>query len=467
MRLVLVAVLIAFNILTAGCHSSDPPRQPNILFIVVDTLRRDHVGVYGRDDVTTPFLDSVAGRSVVFRNAYAQSSWTSPSVATMLTSRYPSQHGIAAWGSVLSQEERTIGEILRDGGYATGGFVANILLSDKAGYSQGFDKFEMLSTAWTSGHPKGHGDDLRTSALQWLDSRTDRQKPYFIYIHYMEPHTPFEPPADLVSRSFAGREPPDVAAINDALFNRPRNLTESEQVQAKELYRIEVTGLDHQIELLYRGLAERDLMKNTVVVFTSDHGEAVYERGWWGHGQSLFNEEIAVPLLIAAPDQNWRDDVSENVALVDIAPTLLDFAGIAPPALFEGRSLKQVARTRFNPGLKDRIAGAVSFLHEDEPAPQVVPVAIELPYVPPPGVPPVVHRRAIILGDDKLIQSTDGQVDYYDLVRDPEELHAVPPSLKDALEAFVDKVGSGAGAAAAPEVDEKTRERMRALGYAQ
>src|SRR5438128_7420125 len=155
----------------AAC-SRQPP--PNSLVLVVDTLRADRLGWYGPNGSLTPFLDSLAARGHVAWNAYAAVSWTSPSVASLWTSRYPSQHGITTFGSVLAASELTLAEILEQRGYATGGFTANPLLSSNLGYAQGFERYEVFPPEGTATEgfwmTKGRAQEIQSAALAWLDA---------------------------------------------------------------------------------------------------------------------------------------------------------------------------------------------------------------------------------------------------------------------------------------------------------
>jgi arylsulfatase A-like enzyme len=436
------------------------------VFIVADTLRRDHVGVYGNAPTITPFLDSLAARAVVFDRAFAQSPWTAPSVASMFTSRYQSQHRIIAFGDQLSRDETSLAEVLGENGYATGGFTANLFLQDGWGFGQGFQEFKCLGSIVANQSPKGSGASVNAKALEWLDGLGDGRPPVFLYLHYMEAHIPYEPPEDLLLGALGGRPRPNVTAINDALLHRYQYLTTEELEQAKLLYRVVVADLDRQLQRLFGELEKRGILRDSVLVFTADHGEEMSEHGWWGHGMSLYNDVIRVPLLIGAPNQTTREDVAENVALVDVAPTILEMAGVAAAPTFEGRSLTHVRRGR--PGSGQGWFATVLSSFGDDP----VPVASEnLPFAGSARL--SSHKRTILLGMRKLIRDVEGHSDYYDLHRDPGEqspvrsFDAIPSSLQYALEKFVNFVGFHAASDQTPDVDEKTRERMRALGYVQ
>jgi arylsulfatase A-like enzyme len=462
---ILAAAIVAIWTSNAAPQSSTT-RRPNIVFIVADTLRRDHVGVYGSAPTNTPFLDSLAARAVVFDRAFAQTPWTAPSVASMFTSRYQSQHRIIAFGDQLSTHETTLAELLGQNGYATGAFAANLFLQSDWGFGKGFQKFTCLGSIVENESPKGSGTSVNQAALEWLDDLGNDRPPLFLYLHYMEPHIPYEPPEDLLSQALGGRPRPDVTAINDALLHRFEDLTSDELEQAKLLYRVVVADLDRQLQRLFAELEKRGILRESVFVFTADHGEEMSEHGWWGHGMSLYNDVIRVPLLISTPHQTKREDVAENVALVDIAPTILELAGIAPPSTFEGRSLAHVRRQ--GPGSGQGWFAKTRFWFGAAP----VPVASE--NLPSAGISrPTSHARTILLGMHKLVRDTEGHSDYYDLQRDPGErspiqsFDGIPSSLQYAFAKFVHFVGLQGPSDPTSDIDEKTKARMRALGYVQ
>jgi arylsulfatase A-like enzyme len=455
----------------AGC-TPPPPARPNIVMVLVDTLRPDRLGPYGNTRGLSPFLDELAARSTVFHNAYAQSSWTSASVASLFTSRYQSQHGVITFSSVLPAEEQTLAESLRDAGYDNGGFIANLLLRPNLGYDQGFATFDNYSR-FVKDAPgqidKAPADRINKEALAWLDHRP-RAAPRFLYLHYMEPHVPFTPRPEALQQVMGDQPLPDAAQVNRAFalwtitdFAGDAALTEA----AKNLYDAEVLSTDMALRELFTELGRRGVLDDSIVVILADHGEEFLEHGLMGHDKTLYEEVIRVPLIIHLPGQTERFDVTRKVALIDVAPTLLDLAGAAIPHAFAGHSLAPLLQ-RGRDG-----AWSLAALRSwwatrtggDEP---VVSELIKEPdairYSP--------HERAVIVGHDKLIAGVNGEREFYDLASDPGERQrdalAAPlrARLERALEpwlAYATRGGdAGSGAAA---IDEDTRERMRALGY--
>jgi arylsulfatase A-like enzyme len=458
-----LSILLLLPLLTGCSHGA----QPNILFLLVDTLRADRLGVYGSQRGLTPFLDTLAERGVVFRNAYAQSSWTDPSIASLFTSRYQSQHQVISFGSVLREEEVTFTEVLRQHGYATAAFSANFLLAAKNGFAQGFDHFQTFAAPATDaqGRPtfgKERAARIDREALTWLDQRARGDSaPVFLYLHYMEPHNPYAPEPQFLQHVLGARARPDQAAVNTRMTMPNVGVFSDEMAQGvTDYYDAEVMSLDAALRQLFTDLESRGVLERTVVVIAADHGEELRDHGLMGHGQTLFEEVIRVPLIMLIPGQTTRVDVATPVSLVDVGPTLLDLAGIAAPPSFEGHSLRPFM------GLPARWSGA------GESQPSGTPVAYselikdDLERLVP-------HERAVVTASSKLIAGTDGEREFYNLAADPHETNAsalgeeARAFLSGSLARFAAHVTQPAAPAATLQLDPETRERMRALGYHQ
>jgi arylsulfatase A-like enzyme len=448
-------LLAAASGLLLACADPKPP--PDILVLVGDTLRADRLGSYGNRQGLTPFLDAIAARATRFRNAYATSSWTNPSVASVFTSRYPSQHGVISFESVLPESEVTLAEALREAGYATGFFSPNGVLREDWGYGQGFQEFAEFAI------PGGGPDHLRLPyradytnrhALAWLDGlarRGGQRHPFFLYIQYMEPHSPYAPPKEALERVRGGRRPPDLDAVNRIAFvGNDAPVEEALLGDLKDVYDAEVLSLDTELRRLFLGLASRGLLENTILVVTSDHGEEFKEHGLIGHEKTLFQEVTRVPLLIALPGQTAPAEVDEAVSLVDLAPTLLSLIGRPVPASFEGRSLLSGSGQASAPGV------AYSEL--------IVPETGGWRRFGP-------HQRSLVVGSHKLIGGIHGETEYYDLEADPGERNpkalseAERAELRGKLEKLQQEVASRAASREVKPIDEETREQIRALGY--
>ena len=471
-----LAALVAVCAL-AACG---PKAAPNVFLIVIDTLRADRVGWYGDERRLTPFLDSLAGRGTVFWNAYAQTSWTSPSVATILTSRYASQHNVIHFGSVLAPQEQTLAESLQQRGYLTAGFSGNAGVSPRFGFAQGFNQFLVFPPEHQTADAKGRAEELNAAGLAWVE-RTRREHPgipLFVYLHYMEPHVPYNPPSAVLDRLLRTRPRPEErrqgvaraqAAIKEMWTGGLNRLTADGVTGLQDLYDAEIMSLDLQLADLFRQLREQGLLTNALIVITADHGDEFREHGRIGHGATLYNEVTHVPLLLLTPHSYWRADVRDTVSLVDIAPTLLDYLGVAVPGTFEGRSLRGLVRRHH--GLWRVLRPLQGLVAPPQDAAE--PSFSEL--FPIVGIPsePARHQRAVIVGDRKLIVHADNGEESFDLATNPHESPATPLTGADVstLRARLDRFSMQLAHGRVPEqvrpLDPGTRERLRALGYAE
>lgn len=455
----LAAALTTF----ASCSREQPRRPPHVFVLIIDTLRTDRVGCYGGGRHVTPNLDRLAKRGNVFHNAYAASSWTNPSVASLFTSRFPSQHGVTAFRSVLADSEQTVAETLRTSGYATAGFVANLLINAGLGFGQGFERYEVYYT----GRIKERARRLNAEALAWIDARRADapDQPFFVYLHYMEPHEPLQPPSAALRRLARQRgwSPDHVETLERLAQSAPvlEDMDRATVALAEDLYDAEVASVDASIGRLFADLEQRGLLRDSVVVVSSDHGEEFFDHGSVGHGHTLYEELVRIPLLIAMPEQDDRVDIDEEVALVDLAPTILDLAGVAAPPRFEGRSRKAdldaslLRRWSVRVDALFRPGRAYSELSDFGATPER----------------PKVHARALVTGGAKVIEHRDGEIEDYDLAADPRERDsgALGASRRRALtvdlEAMRRRLEKDRSPAETRALDEETRERLRALGY--
>jgi arylsulfatase A-like enzyme len=317
-------------------------RQPlNVVIIAVDTLRPDHLGCYGYSRDTSPAIDALAERSALFENAVSQSPWTLPSFGSVFTSLYPSEHGAMSAVSKMRESFPTLATILSDNGYATGAIVNASVLKPEYGINRGFEFYDPTPLSGRI------ADGTTRDALAWVDDNRDR--PFLLFAHYFDPHEPYAPPPPYSTRyrgNYAGgigddfvlhEHCPDV--IGNA-FDGLKRLSAADWGQIGALYDGEIAFTDSQIGLLLEGLQERDLIKNTLVIFLSDHGEEFNEHGGFGHGHSLYDEVIHVPLLFSLPGEIPEGKrVKEQVRLIDVMPTILDFLELETVGGTEGVSL--------------------------------------------------------------------------------------------------------------------------------
>jgi arylsulfatase A-like enzyme len=478
-----LSLLLTFLLVVFTSCGSTP--RPNILMVVIDTLRADRLGCYGNDQGLTPFLDSLAARGVVFHRAYAPSSWTSPSVASLFTSRFPSQHGVIRIGAAPSATEITLAEILRDNGYASGGFSANVILTGRAdtssngsrvsgsGFGQGFDYFEAKAPKRSAGvRLRGlwateRADEVNRDALQWLDGLAQsRQSPVFLYLQYMETHIPYAPDETFLRHTCAGHELPKVGQVNfRALAGNKIGVDDSMLREIRATYDAEVMSADAGLRSLFSQLAERGFLDDAIVVVTSDHGEEFKDHGLLGHGKTLYNELIRVPLLILVPGQSERVDVWDVVSLVDVAPTLVEWLQVERPDSFEGRSFRSdlLRATRWWHALLPRIQEILVSKQPRVAYSELLRGKNDRRLSP--------HERALVMGSKKVILGVGGEREFYDTDLDPGEKNpdGVPARsrarLLDTLAAMLRHISHSAAETETRPLDPATREMLRALGY--
>ncbi|HWP67345.1 MAG TPA: sulfatase [Candidatus Limnocylindria bacterium] len=445
-----------------------------MLLVVADTLRADRLGAYGNRRGLTPFLDELAARGWVARRARAQASWTNPSVASILTSRYQSQHGIVDFASVLPSAELTLAEVLQSAGYATAAFSANGLIGATNGFAQGFDRFEAHLLAHDDApaylRVPVRTDRLAADALAWLDGvwREAPATPVFLYVQPMEPHSPYAPPPDVLARVRGAKPPVDLRRASETMFIDATNPVDHEQLdEILDAYNASVAAMDAALAELFAALEARGFFDQAVVVVTADHGEEFQEHGARGHGRTLFDETIHVPLIIVPPGDGGPGVVEHLVSSIDIAPTILELAGVPVPARFAGRSFA----SSLQGGIGGRVRRALVSWRGDPSQP-----ASYSEHLRPPGeavAPATSHQRALVVDDLKLIGWRDGARRFYDLRVDPGE-HA-PNTVEDAdrarLEAALAEMEARARLDASPPEtrapDARTLQALEALGYVQ
>ena len=428
-----------------GCGTGSTPR-PNVLLIVVDTLRADKLGCYGNGRGLTPALDELASQGLRFQHAYSHAPWTLPSFASLLTSLHPAEHG--AGGRLgqftsLDGSVTTLPEVFGARGYRTHA-VANVaFLGERFGVTRDFGGLDI--EAPTNNVEMRSAERTTSAALEWLDGG---KGPFFLLVHYFDPHAVYAPPPSF-RRKFAGpKDREDESWVFGTQLHmvalRAGQLSITPQVvrRAEKLYDGEVAYADGQVERLLDGLGERGLERDTIVVMTADHGEEFLDHDGFEHGHTLYDELTHVPLILRYPRGIEPGVVSQTVAHVDVAPTLCQLADLAPPQQFVGRSLLSLSGEPAAPGRPVLAHGNM-------------------------WGPPLTSWR---VGDRKLIVGADGALELYDLSGDPDERTDLAPTrpkeaaeLRQQLDAVLRYMNVRRGGAVdlPPEVEE----RLRNLGY--
>jgi arylsulfatase A-like enzyme len=333
-----LAAIAVLLVVLLSCGSEQRPL--NVIVVGIDTLRPDHLGCYGYERETSPNIDAFAARGVLFENTASQAPWTAPSFATVFTSLYPSQHGSMDVHSKMRASVPTLATLLKQRGYATGAIINAPALKPEFGLSRDFDFYDMTPLDGRI------GDGTTRDALEWIDSQ--RGSPFFMFVHYFDPHLPYAPPPgydDLFHPGYSGRisNPFDLEGFSKArerLFEEMKELTADDWAEIIDLYDGEIVFADEAFGALIRGLSERGLTEDTVIILLSDHGEEFFEHGGFEHGHSLYDELMRVPLIISLPGRVTEGArIRNQVRLLDITPTVFDLLGLEPEAHFEGVSL--------------------------------------------------------------------------------------------------------------------------------
>jgi arylsulfatase A-like enzyme len=414
---------------------------------VFDTVRSDHLGVYGHSLPTSPGIDALASESVRFERAFSHSTWTKPSIATLMTSVYPVEHGIRRVGiedgkvvrtDRLRGAYRTLAEHFRKSGYRTAAVGANVHIQRKTGFAQGFDHF--ISTRLLTAF------EINSELRSWFESGEDR--PFFVYAHYMDAHWPYTRRLEEEEEGRFGstqyeRDPPENWR---GVAKWARQYLNEESLETLRVnYDEEIAFADRAFEELIGWLKETRRYDDTVVVVTSDHGEGFFEHGELQHGFEPYDEVTSIPLLIRLPDRYEVEpkSIDSVVGLIDVMPTLLDLADLRLPAVAEGRSL--------------------------------VPLLTEESF---PERPVYVEGREIIgmrNRSHKLLVATDGSVECFALNSDPGESQPISTDLPDEcrelgqdldrLQSRLEKKERVGGSNTEVALEPEEIEALKSLGY--
>ncbi len=443
--------------------------RPNVLVISLDTTRADHLSAYGYERKTSPRLETLAREGVRFDAAYAPSATTGPTHASLFTGLAPMTHDVRKNGHRLADALPTLAEQLSTAGFETAGVVSSFVLSARFGFSQGFDVWdEDFSNAtapegvtiWegfeVEGKFYGSAEDTTRRALDWLDGRSHPERPFFLLVHYFDPHDPYTPPP--------GYRPPFDPGPKVAL----------KQVRTVFLYDLLLAFTDEQMGALLDGLDERGLAADTLVVVVGDHGEGLMDHGHPYHGAQIYEEAVRVPLVARWPGRIEPGHVVERpAALVDLAPALLEIVGEGSGGLeTQDRTsgLRLVGEASAEPPEGTSTDEPV-FLYRRHYEPARLTDEIEV----------AGEQYGVRLGRWKLIEGPDeGRLELYDLEADAGERSNVAadhPERVAELAALLEgwrRASAGAreqwrAAAGEPatghELDAAERARLEALGY--
>jgi arylsulfatase A-like enzyme len=404
-------------VVLAGCHSVIPPVD-RIVLVTLDTTRADRLGCYGRKQAATPVLDGLSREATLFEQALAAVPVTMPSHATMMTGLNPYGHGVRYnMIRVLSKDVKTLAERLAASGFKTGAVPSAVVVAARFGLNQGFDTYDDdFRTGTTAGEEiERTAGEAVDRAIRWWDSKDGQKR--FLWVHIYSPHYPYQPPFPYSSR-FADRP-----------------------------YEGEIAYMDAELGRLFADLKKRGDWDKTLIVVAGDHGEGLYEHGERWHSEQIYDSTLHVPLLVKTPGKRGGLRVSQPVGLVDVTPTILDYAGVPTSDPMDGASLRVAIETGSAP------ARSVYF--------ESTTGAINFGWSPLHGV-----RR----GRMKYLEGARAEM--YDLGADPHELNNVAgkdapaqSDLHDELATFLKVADLSEKGVGAPVVDDETLAQLTSLGY--
>jgi len=421
------------------------PQQPNVVIILLDSLRADHLGCYGYWRPTSPNIDRLAAQGVRFTQAMSQTPWTPPSVGSLLTSLYPHEAVPVQTHLDPPPGSATLPEVLARCGYTTGTVSSHDWTRPALGFGRGIRYF--LATDDTA-------EACARGVATWLERHA--QQPFFLYVHCFDPHHHYWPPPAFRDRFLAGLRTRNqwVRAGDPLMFSADgqaarKRLSKTELAYLMALYDADIAYADAQVGQMLAALERLGLRRRTLIAVLADHGEEFLEHGGLAHGKTLYQELLHVPLIIAFPENRYRGRVVDQVVrLLDVAPTVLEVAGLPIPQSMRGQSLlATLDGTWVEPPAMGEWA--------DMTGPWQCTRAL---------------RLSVRQGNQKVIRNPDGRWEAYDLALDPEEQHnlvkrneppAGPPALIEQFRASIAQPLTGARKAMHPEA----LETMRALGY--
>ena len=324
------AAVLGLALVFGSC--SHKASAPNVVLVVIDALRPDFLGCYGFDRPTSPTIDDLASRGILFETAVAHAPWTKTSFATFLTSLYAFQHGVTDWESVLPDTIVTLPEELSSKGYSTAAVINMLGITGDFKVTRGFAKISEAAK---------RDRNARSTTDDAIGLIKEAPKPFFVLVHYFDAHWPYRPApkyVDMVRRE----GDPDPFAPRLAGQGRGGGDPDPTTVEVEKiLYSACIRSVDDAVARLETYLTEAGLKDNTILIVTADHGEAFWEHGAGTHGSSLHDEEIRVPLIISYPAKyKEAKRISSLARHVDLMPTVLDLAGTGSTGRWEGTSLR-------------------------------------------------------------------------------------------------------------------------------
>jgi len=429
-------------------HKKD--QRPNVILIVVDTLRADHVDCYGNKRTTTPHIDALAREGILFKNAISTAPWTLPSVASILTSQYPSVLGIREEYVKLDQRFTLLPEVLKNHDYSTYGVTSAPLVTSNIGFGRGYDDY---NEEHLSGHESVSSPGVTEQSVSFV--KKPHTKPFFLFSYYFDPHYNY-----ILHKkynyypSYKGKLRSNHSI--SALWRYRDQFSKDDIKYLVSLYDSEIAFTDEHIGKLINELKKQGMYDNSVIIITADHGEEFMERGWIGHSITLHQELIRVPLIMKFPGLEARK-INTPVSLIDIMPTICSYLGIQIPNGLDGQAINiktgssMIKRPVFSETFNPQV-------HREGP---IEPIAF----------------RSVVLGNMKLIYDEKKNLAFiYDLSKDPYEQYNLADAkqeehvkLKALLSEWINYVEKKRIKGPQQDVNDlftpEQREQLKSMGY--
>lgn len=461
-------------------------KNPNIILISIDTLRSDHLSCYGYQRTTTPHIDKIAEKGVLFKNGYSTAVWTPPAHASMLTGYYPSQHKVIHQNK-LNDDIPTVAQLLKKQGYHTAGFVNNSQVGELVGLSKGHDAFHEVWQGFSRkqvfrlGAHKireflGYSDDgaARTNqlAFNWLRKGWNREQPFYMFIHHIDAHNPLKAPRPFLFhflskelRSQVDMEKIWKVADNPlACFTDDIQLNEAELEALTCLYDEEIRYVDHIIGQLVTLLEEMKVFDDTLLILTADHGEHLGEHGMYSHVASLYEPIVHIPFILRYPRELSPQVREEYVQIVDIFPTISAACNSeASDSNLTGRNLLESNADGDPRFLFAEWEGRIPFFVKDRLNDSNRKRITEQ----------FSNKQWMCRRDEfKLINDEHGNYELYNTTSDPNETEnlneknpAIFDQLRDELEEWKSNADSTRPSDTYEYKDERLKKHLKALGY--
>jgi arylsulfatase len=452
--------------------SGEIEKKPSIIIVTIDALRADHLSCYGYTKIETGNIDKIAKDGYLFTNAYAVTSWTTPSMMSMLTGKYPDVHRCIDYSHRVPDGIMSIPQILKSYGYRTEAIIANMNLSPRFGFSRGFHRYiqygdiqylslfkdTRLSNLFQRFQSLFLGGlHLVKDSTFWATEKmkrsiiSNKEESLFLWVHYMDPHAPYEPPIEYIPDAYEPSEDTIVYLKENPVVYGGKSYDRSDKNSILNLYDGEILYVDDKLGEVIDLLKDNELYNKSLIIITADHGEAFWEHNLRDHGKTLYNEMLKIPFIMKFPEgYNYsnRKVIDTPISLIDIPGTLLDFLGIDTIEQYSDRSI-------------------IDILQEDEPVDNDI---FHEVLMDNPEAMKIQNKKFSLIYDAK-----SGREEFYHIAKDPYELEDASDDFPEEKEEMFERLSEWVrsiqkereiyGEGEITGLDKKTLEEMRGLGY--